>query len=201
MIAVVIALGLCGCISQQPVAGGSLSSKVAPTPKEDELLVKLAPANIQRRGQFKIQYDSNGNPKFEEPKMESLVKGEVTVGSEKVAVYLPANGPYALTSEKSHSFENTSTPLSIDSDNNGELSEAEEWFASMPIRLGDQMFDVKEIDPGAQWMLLARSSMPLGGVVLGKPCPNFEFKTMDGKSVSLADYKGKALLLDVWSMT
>lgn len=36
---------------------------------------------------------------------------------------------------------------------------------------------------------------------VGKPCPEFSYKDMNGKTVSLSDYKGKALLLDVWSMT
>ncbi|HET9088465.1 MAG TPA: TlpA disulfide reductase family protein [Acidobacteriaceae bacterium] len=33
----------------------------------------------------------------------------------------------------------------------------------------------------------------------GKPAPEFTLKTPDGKTVSLADYKGKAVLLNFWA--
>lgn len=35
--------------------------------------------------------------------------------------------------------------------------------------------------------------------LLGKPAPHFVVTTLDGKEVSLADYKGKALLVNFWA--
>jgi thiol-disulfide isomerase/thioredoxin len=35
--------------------------------------------------------------------------------------------------------------------------------------------------------------------LLGKPAPAFEVTTLDGKPVSLADYKGKALVVNFWA--
>jgi hypothetical protein len=208
LISSAVALGVCGCVTRvQTVSSGEVESSQDVTSKSEpaasgrEVLVKLSPCDAERQGQIKISVDKDGKPKFEMPKTEKLVRGTVAVGAEKVTIYLPAQGPYSLKSEKSHSFENTSTALVVDADGNGEFTQAEQWFASMPIRIGDAMFDVKEIDPGAKWILLAKSAAPLGGLVVGKPCPNFTFTSMDGKKVSLADYKGKALLLDVWSMT
>ena len=48
---------------------------------------------------------------------------------------------------------------------------------------------------------LARSSAGVSNTVnaKGQPAPDFELKTLDGKSVRLADYKGKAVLLNFWA--
>lgn len=46
------------------------------------------------------------------------------------------------------------------------------------------------------WMLGALAFPALAGAVeVGKPAPGFTLKTLDGKSVSLADFKGKVVLL------
>jgi thiol-disulfide isomerase/thioredoxin len=36
------------------------------------------------------------------------------------------------------------------------------------------------------------------GVVLGQPAPDFKLTTLDGKAVTLADYRGKTLVINVW---
>ncbi len=36
-------------------------------------------------------------------------------------------------------------------------------------------------------------------IAVGKPCPSFSYKTLDGKAVRLGDYAGKALLVDIFS--
>ena len=126
LISAAVALGLCGCVTrvQTLTSGGidssqSVTSKGEPVTAAGELLVKLSPCDAERQGQIKISVDKDGKPKFEMPKTEKLVRGTVAVGAENVAIYVPSQGPYSLKSEKSHSFENTSTALEVDADGNG----------------------------------------------------------------------------------
>ena len=73
--------------------------------------------------------------------------------------------------------------------------------ANLPIRLGDKMFDVAEIAADGSRITLKASKAPLSGVILGRKCPPFSFKTADGKIVSDETLSGKAVLLDIWSIT
>jgi hypothetical protein len=196
----------CGKDSVEPEREAIVPSQPPPKPASNEVVVKLTPTNVQRTGEFHIKIGANGQPIIESPRKEKLVVGEITTLGANAAytqtkLYLPAHGPYPVTSKENHHFDNTSTAVSVDANLDGRLAKTERWFASMPIRLGDQMFTIRAVDPGAAWVLLAKSSAPLAGAVVGKPCPPFEFMTMNGDRVSLAQYKGKALLLDIWSMT
>lgn len=38
-------------------------------------------------------------------------------------------------------------------------------------------------------------------VIEGEACPDFLYETVDGQKVSLADFRGKALIIDVFSPT
>jgi len=192
---------LIGCASTARGVDPEMASRPLPKAAADESVVSLMPTKVTRFGRIHISFNANGRPLIEEPKPVKLVRGELLVGNEHAVFYLPSHGPYSLTTAKSDSFENTSTAISVDANGDSELDDCETWWSSFPIRLGDRMFEIKEIDPGAQWILLAKSSAPLSGVVTGKPCPPFEFSTTDGKKVSLKDYTGSALLLDIWSMT
>ncbi len=44
----------------------------------------------------------------------------------------------------------------------------------------------------------APSAAPLPGPVVGQPAPAFTLTTIDGKTVRLADYRGKTLVINVW---
>ncbi len=49
-------------------------------------------------------------------------------------------------------------------------------------------------------VLGAQSGQPtLGAAKIGKPAPAFSVMTLGGKEVSLADYKGKALIVNFWA--
>jgi thiol-disulfide isomerase/thioredoxin len=43
------------------------------------------------------------------------------------------------------------------------------------------------------------TAMIPGGSLVGKSAPNFQLTTLDGKQVSLSDYRGKAVMLNFWA--
>jgi hypothetical protein len=197
IVAVIGSLLVAGCASKPPEKPRAVVPPL-PVPKlgPKQSVVTLKPTNVSRPGPFNI------NDGWAPPKPESLSRGELDVGTEHVVLYVPTYGPYSTKSEDQHSFSNSSTAISVDADNDNNVDDSsEKWFTSLPVRLGDAMFDVKQFDPGGTWMIIEESKAPLAGCVVGKKCPDFEFTTTDGKKVSLDTYKGKVLLLDVWSMT
>jgi len=198
-----LALSACGLIKAPRVM---LPSIAQPKAAADEVVVALSPTDTHRPENIHFTFDANGKPNFGQPEEEKLVRGDLTVDNgngkkEQMSFFLPMFGPHPLTSSDKHSYQNTSTLISVDSKHNGQLERNEQWWTTLPIRLGDRMFDVRAIDPGSKWILLRQSQAKLAGAVVGKHCPDFSFTTTDGKPVSLAGYKGKWLLLDVWSMT
>jgi hypothetical protein len=172
----------------------------APLPGAGEQVVKLLPTKVRRMSEMRITFN-NGVPDMHEPHPINLKKGSLTVDDETVTFYIPERGPYSVSSAKNHHFDNTSTAFSVDADNDSDLQRTELWYSSLPIRMGNKMFDVKKIDPGGTWVLLAQSAAPLAGLVVGKPCPDFKLVMNDGKTITPADYKDRVLLLDVWSFT
>jgi len=138
------------------------------------------------------------------PKDQNLAKkGSVPVDGRTYWLYLPKASSYTVknTGARDDQLENTSTLISIDFNGDGKLEDSEGWYANMPIRLGDQMFEVKEISKTGDRIVLAPSSAPLRGVIEGFRCPPFELSTDKGEHVTRDQLAGKAFLLDVWSVT
>ncbi len=46
--------------------------------------------------------------------------------------------------------------------------------------------------------ILPSQEASAGDAKVGSPCPPFSFRSSDGKTRALADYKGRALLIDIW---
>jgi hypothetical protein len=135
---------------------------------------------------------------------DKLVKrGIATVDGKDYTFYLPKAKAYSVknTRKKDDIFSNTSTKLSIDQNGSGKLTQIDSWFANLPVRLGDRMFDVVDIAADGSRIALKPSTAPLAGVVVGRSCPPFSFKTVEGKTVSRESLAGKPYLLDIWSIT
>ena len=63
------------------------------------------------------------------------------------------------------------------------------------------MFEIQEIAESGSRLVLKPSTAPLRGLIKARQCPPFKFATSDGKEISLGTLKGKAFLLDIWSVT
>jgi hypothetical protein len=141
---------------------------------------------------------------FVGPPREELVKrGTVEVDGQKYTLYLPKAKSYSTKNTKpsDSGSENTSTVVYVDHKGDGQLTGEEGWFANLPLRLGDRMFDVAEITADGSRVVLRPSKAPLRGVIVGRKCPDFSFKTADGEEVSRDRLAGKPFLLDIWSIT
>jgi hypothetical protein len=138
------------------------------------------------------------------PARDELVKrGTVQMDRRKYTLYLPRAKSYSTknTGPSDCDFDNTSTLISVDQNGDGRLTENDGWFANLPVRLGDRMFDVVDIAADGSRIVLRPSRAPLRGVIVGRTCPPFSFKTADGKEVSRESLAGKPFLLDIWSTT
>ncbi len=140
---------------------------------------------------------------FSGPPREDLVKrGSVEVAGQRYTLYLPRAKAYSVRNTAGDSaFENTSTAISIAVGGDDRLSADEIWFASQPLPLGDRMFEVVRIAADGSRIVLKASRAPMRGVLVGRSCPAFSFKTADGKEVSRESLAGKPFLLDIWSIT
>jgi peroxiredoxin len=45
----------------------------------------------------------------------------------------------------------------------------------------------------------SRTGSLVAGQIVGKPAPNFTLKTLDGKTLTLSDLRGKAVVLNFWA--
>jgi peroxiredoxin len=52
---------------------------------------------------------------------------------------------------------------------------------------------------GIVFLGLLACSLAAGAVKIGDPAPAFNLQTLDGKTINIASYKGKVVLLDFWA--
>lgn len=181
---------------------GSGAQKAVPDP-EAALTVAMADCKASRpakvTGGFSALRSLFGGP----PKEDLVKRGTVRVDGQTYTLYLPKAKAYTTKNTKpgDDDLENTSTVISVKETGDGRSAGMQDWFSNLPVRLGDKMFDVAEIAADGSRIVLKPSKVPLSGVIVGRRCPAFSFKTADGKEVSRETLAGKAFLLDIWSVT
>ena len=183
------------------ITAGIASMSLAAGSQQIEIAMKSCSAGRPPRTNIEIK---NNNPIItQKPDFQLVWKGGITVDSESFDIYLPKAPAYSIknTAKDDGDLYNTSTLISIDSNHDGRLTADEGWFANLPVRIGDRMFDVIRIAPNGRSIILKSSAKPLSGVIVGRRMPPFAYKTRDGKAITENTFKGKALLIDVWSVT
>ncbi len=130
-------------------------------------------------------------------------KGRFTQDEVTVDIFLGADESYSVINigETDSHHSNTSTLISIDANHDGKLDEEEGWFANLPVRIGDQMWEVITIAPDGSQIVIEQSDASLQGIVQGAKCPFFAYKTDFNQQISLETFEDKALLIDIWSLT
>ncbi len=130
-------------------------------------------------------------------------QGSLSIDGKLHTFFLPEAKTYSTDNPSKQSWqqENKSSQICIDANADGNITIDERWFSNLPVRFGNRMFDVTRLARDGSQLTLAPSKAPLSGLVLGKKCPPFSFLDEDKKTRSLDQYRGKILLVDVWSIT
>jgi hypothetical protein len=182
-------------------------------PSDDQttpIILKMEESKASRRGKLQLTEEELKDPQKLTarllkgwPKEDLIKRGVLEVDGHKFSLYLPQVKAYSVknTNSSDADSENTSTLISVDQNGDGRITDADGWFANLPLRLGDKMYDVTEIAADASRIVLKPSKSPLRGVIVGRTCPPFSFKTGDGKVVSLESLARKPFILDIWSIT
>lgn len=128
---------------------------------------------------------------------------KVNVDGQWIGVYLPKQGPYTILNSGRGSWErtNTSTKIWVDQNNNGQVDDCEARRSSLPLRIGDTMYEVASIAPDGSSVKLAPSKSRLESIVIGRKAPVFVFTDIRGEEVSNMESAGRWLVLHVLSYT
>ncbi|MCU0864440.1 MAG: hypothetical protein MUC36_11640 [Planctomycetes bacterium] len=130
-------------------------------------------------------------------------KGSLSVGAETFDLYLPKEkggwSHKARPERKGSLVTLTSTWLAVDQDHDGKIAVDESYFAELPLRIGDSMFDVVDIAADGSTMSLRRREGPLAGAVVGRKAAAFEWTATDGRQLTNANYENRVLVIDCWA--
>lgn len=160
---------------------------------QDPIVVQMAPCE-QKRPVRSFYVKSS---------RDLVRKGSLQVGSETFDLYLPNEkggwSAAARPERKGTLVTLTSTWLAVDQDHDGKITLEESYFAELPLRIGDTMFDVVAIATDGNTITLRRREGPLGGAVLGRKAAAFEWTAPDGRKLTNASYENRVLVIDCWA--
>ena len=167
---------------------------------QDEKDIVIQMVACEKKREFSL-YLSAGL--FVKSSPDLVRRGTIKVDKETFDIFLPkVTDGYSVAARpkrKTHMIKYTSTYLAVDQNHDGKLSGWESYLAEFPLRIGDSMYEVRSITDDGSTITLRPSDGPLQGAVIGRKAPEFEFKTVDGKTLNRDSYKGRALLIECWA--
>lgn len=122
---------------------------------------------------------------------------------EEFWIFLPNRWSHRIenSEDSSDSFQNDSSYFYVNQRKDRKLTVNESWFCNLPFRVGDDMFRVTAIDKDGDWIEIQKVNVPVSGIVIGRPLPEFAWPTMSGEIVTNKSFLGKYLVIDIWSPT
>lgn len=166
---------------------------VTPLRAQDPVVIQMAPCE-QKRPVRSFYVKSS---------RDLVRKGSLQVGSETFDLYLPKEkggwSAVARPERKAMLVALTSTWLAVDQDHDGKVALDESYFAELPLRIGDAMFDVVDIAADGSAVTLRRREGPLAGAVAGRRAAAFEWTSTDGRKLTNASYENRVLVIDCWA--
>lgn len=162
-------------------------------PAPEPIVVAMAPFEGKRPVRA---FYVNASPKL-------VRKGTVAVDGTAFDLFLPLEkGAYShrpRPERKAVLVTLTSTWLSVDQNHDGKIDVDESYFAELPLRIGDAMFDVVDIAADGSTISLRRREGPPTGAVLGRKAAAFEWTATDGRKLTNASYENRVLVIDCWA--
>jgi peroxiredoxin len=118
--------------------------------------------------------------------------------------------PFQVTFRDFHQLtidQNQNDTLEIGSGSNevyamdtGKMHRQQKYYLFPSFQLGDQFWEVANIDPRGDWIRLrpAKKYERRNEITVGKHAPEWEANTFDGGAISATSLQGKYVLLDFW---
>lgn len=172
----------------------SLLLATAALAQAPDIVVRMEPCEKKRAVQ----------PHFVRSSSTLALHGKVDVDGKTFDLYLPRDKKDAYSIAPRPRREQvlvrlTSTHLSVDQNHDGKIEAWENYFAEFPLRIGDAMFEIRDIAKDGSTITLQRSQAPLTGAVIGGKATDFTFTTTDGKQLDRDSLAGKVIVFDVWA--
>lgn len=193
------------CVTLAVAASLSVGSQASATATQDHTphtgtyVVTLQPSKVLSRKMMPVAQSMNmASIKPTVP----LLEGTCVVDGRAYKVYKPKGWTFDL--DKPANFDNVAITqetggIYVDYNGDGDLSTTERWFPFKPIRFGSVMLKVDSMSE--KQIVFSEVEGPPRGMIEGFSAPDFEYIDADGNLQTLEKYRGKYLLLDVFSIT